>query len=151
MLCNNNLHLLFSGEWAGIMLDTPVGKNDGAVAGIRYFQCQPNHGVFVKLDKLKKTSDVKEKESKPAVASTAVADRLKSLDRANTPVRTPDSNEIPKNLTVGDKVSMGDSRTGILRYLGETGFAKGVWCGIELQEPVGKNDGAVAGTRLLFA
>lgn len=136
-----------NGEWAGIVLDTPVGKNDGAVAGIRYFQCQPNHGVFVKLEKLKKTTDVKEKESKPAVASTTVADRFKSVDRANTPVRTPDSNEIPKDLTVGDKVSMGDSRTGILRYLGETGFAKGVWCGVELQEPVGKNDGAVAGTR----
>ena len=135
------------GEWAGIVLDTPVGKNDGAVAGIRYFQCQPNHGVFVKLEKLKKTTEAKEKETKPPVSNSALADRFKPLDRANTPVRAPDSNEIPKDLSLGDKVSIGDSRTGILRYLGEAGFAKGIWCGVELQEPVGKNDGAVAGTR----
>jgi CAP-Gly domain-containing linker protein 1 len=41
-----------SGEWAGVILDSPVGKNDGSVAGQRYFSCQANHGIFARPNKL---------------------------------------------------------------------------------------------------
>ncbi|KAL8771633.1 MAG: hypothetical protein Q9194_004839 [Teloschistes cf. exilis] len=36
------------GDWVGIVLDTPTGKNDGSVQGQRYFDCQPGHGMFVR-------------------------------------------------------------------------------------------------------
>ncbi|EYC06599.1 hypothetical protein Y032_0075g977 [Ancylostoma ceylanicum] len=36
------------GIWIGITYDLPVGKNDGAVAGERYFQCADKHGGFVR-------------------------------------------------------------------------------------------------------
>lgn len=40
------------GEWAGIVLDDPNGKNDGCVAGKRYFQCEPKRGIFSRLTRL---------------------------------------------------------------------------------------------------
>ncbi|KAG0025203.1 hypothetical protein BGZ81_007326 [Podila clonocystis] len=46
-----------SGVWAGIELDTPTGKNDGTVAGVAYFDCRPNCGIFVLAAKVVKTSD----------------------------------------------------------------------------------------------
>ena len=36
------------GQWVGIELDAPLGKNDGTVAGVKYFMAAPNHGLFVK-------------------------------------------------------------------------------------------------------
>lgn len=53
---------------------------------------------------------------------------------------------------MGDRVIVSSgfgSRPGILRYLGETQFASGNWCGIELDEASGKNDGAVDGIRFV--
>ena len=43
-----------NGIWVGVELDTENGKNDGEVKGVRYFQCQPQHGLFCKPDKLTK-------------------------------------------------------------------------------------------------
>lgn len=37
-----------TGEWYGIALDEAKGDSDGSIDKERYFQCAPNHGVFVR-------------------------------------------------------------------------------------------------------
>ncbi|KAL5119009.1 hypothetical protein ACEQ8H_003138 [Pleosporales sp. CAS-2024a] len=36
------------GDWLGLELPTPTGKNDGSVRGERYFSCPAGHGLFIK-------------------------------------------------------------------------------------------------------
>ena len=35
------------GEWAGVVLDEPVGKNDGSVGGVSYFKASRLLGTVV--------------------------------------------------------------------------------------------------------
>ncbi|KAL5971770.1 Dynactin subunit 1 [Taenia solium] len=37
-----------SGKWVGVVLNEPLGKNNGSVQGKRYFDCKDGHGLFVR-------------------------------------------------------------------------------------------------------
>ncbi|KAL1626396.1 pre-rRNA processing protein [Neofusicoccum ribis] len=51
------------------------------------------------------------------------------------------------NLKVGQLIELNDGRVGTIRFIGETSFADGDWIGVEFEDPTGKNDGSVQGTR----
>lgn len=40
------------GDWAGVVLDEPIGRNAGSVSGRRYFYCEPKRGLFCRTYRL---------------------------------------------------------------------------------------------------
>jgi hypothetical protein len=128
------------GEWAGVILDTLDGKNNGTIDGIQYFQTEENRGIFCRLNKLSKITI----DSTTTTTTTTTATSAQSSDILNDTIPTA------YDLTVGERVIVNSSngaKKGFLRYIGTTEFAKGDWAGCELDEKNGKNDGSVNGIR----
>ncbi len=53
-------------------------------------------------------------------------------------------------LKVGNRVLVNGLKSGILRYIGLVKFARGIFCGVELDEPHGKHDGQVNDIRYKY-
>lgn len=143
-----------NGIWAGIELDDPGGKNDGSIGGISYFQCPQNHGIFAPVSKIAKPGSI------PATRPLSASSPSKSPNK-NVPVdvsnvkarvdtglkqRAPSITDLGE-IEYGDRVIVAGQRKGTVQYVGESKFAPGIWYGIELDRPVGKNDGSVSGER----
>ncbi|XP_056117517.1 CAP-Gly domain-containing linker protein 1 isoform X2 [Rhinichthys klamathensis goyatoka] len=158
------------GQWAGIVLDEPIGKNDGSVSGVRYFQCVDLRGIFTRPSKLSRTPVAERKTNgtqtpankasaspakDPAPVTQTISATTKSSsnltratsESASNMSETDSAKKLQRDMKLGDRVLVAGSKAGVVRFLGETDFAKGEWCGVELDEPLGKNDGAVAGAR----
>jgi tubulin-folding cofactor B len=57
------------------------------------------------------------------------------------------SQALTTSMQIGSRCEVEGGRRGVIQYAGETDFAKGTWIGVQYDEPVGKNDGSVAGKR----
>ncbi|XP_033109253.1 CAP-Gly domain-containing linker protein 3-like isoform X2 [Anneissia japonica] len=158
------------GVWYGIELDKALGKNDGTVSGQRYFNCKPKHGVFAPPSRVTRMNGslAGSVESLPyaasdmnstfpalglrKIASSQMSTSMKSLSTSKSRSRQA-SLEKQQSFTNDDfKLTVGlsvyvNNEIGVIRFIGPTDFAEGVWLGVELKTPSGKNDGSVQGKR----
>ncbi|XP_061824430.1 CAP-Gly domain-containing linker protein 4 isoform X2 [Nerophis lumbriciformis] len=182
------------GFWLGIVLDTPSGKNDGSVGGVRYFSCPPRHGVFAPPSRVQSLSSPRIHGSvdclselssshlnrpfsgtirrSSSTSSTIAAPKETSKRSPVTRSRsnphrqrwntlsggsrsvsgntagTVSSSDCQVRLHVGMQVLLNSANEmASIRYLGIADFAPGLWLGLELRGPKGKNDGSVGGRR----
>ena len=94
-----------------------------------------------KVNQLELTSSLTNDKRKISISSSSSqsSGRVDGLlSKINVPFKT------------GDRVLVSGSKEGIVRFIGEADFAKGVWVGVELKEALGKNDGSVAGKRCII-
>jgi len=88
-----------TGIWAGVELDRAEGKHDGSVQGVRYFQCEALHGLFLRPTKLarEKATSVRKSLStstfKQPDKMQLTAKNLASLSEA--PKRRPSNSRLP--------------------------------------------------------
>ncbi|XP_059504616.1 CAP-Gly domain-containing linker protein 4-like isoform X3 [Stegostoma tigrinum] len=159
------------GYWYGIELDKPNGKNDGCVGGVQYFTCLPKHGVFappsrvqrmtealdsfsdIPTNKLKLIGFHRSFSTPSALSSPREIKKKNTLNRPkNATMRRSWSNtstaEGSVKLQEGSQVLLSSSsEMATIKYIGPTDFAPGIWLGLELRSPKGKNDGSVGEKR----
>ncbi|XP_046633510.1 CAP-Gly domain-containing linker protein 4-like isoform X2 [Daphnia pulicaria] len=135
-----------SGVWVGVELDTPEGKNDGIIQDTIYFKCSPNHGLFVPLNRVSKYPS---SSSGYQSTITLKASSIRQLNVSKSPTNVTKTPVKVEEINVGDKVMVttlnGTRHRGVVRFRGETKFASGLWYGVELDKPEGRNSGSVQG------
>lgn len=69
------------GEWIGVELAEPFGKNDGSVQGVRYFECRRGHGLFLRQHLLEEAPSIP--EAPPLDIDASKAEAVSPADSAD--------------------------------------------------------------------
>src|ERR1700761_7526327 len=80
------------GEWIGVELDEPVGKNNGSVGGTEYFQCPDNHGMFMRplptIQVMEQPKPAPRPAARPVTRPSVTGSRLSTATGPATASRT---------------------------------------------------------------
>ncbi|KIH45363.1 CAP-Gly domain protein, partial [Ancylostoma duodenale] len=89
------------GEWVGVILDEPRGKNNGTVQGVQYFTCEPNYGLFIRPT-----------QGSPKVSPSVSLERLSKVPgpkKVLSSSRLADNADPPKMAREGSNLSQAGS------------------------------------------
>jgi len=92
-----------AGTWVGVELDDPVGKNDGCVDGVRYFNCPPSHGLFVRPAMTEVIQDAAPLKQSLGASSVSAAFAAEDVSMRDTSGSGVDSDE-RKAMDVADDI-----------------------------------------------
>lgn len=62
------------GFWIGVAFERPDGKHDGAIGGVRYFKCAPEHGSFLRPNYIRRDEDQSPLERAGVAGAAAAAE-----------------------------------------------------------------------------
>ena len=97
------------GEWAGVVLDTVEGKNNGSVNGVQYFDCGGEmKGVFCRPNKLTRTFDPSVADSAAAAPPATPALNASSINAASSGTESNSTS----GLKIGDRVLISSAAGG---------------------------------------
>jgi len=113
---------------------------DGTFKGKEYFKCDKGRGYFTSAKAVNEI--LKRADTDVSLEDLPKREKSKSLSLDD------EYKAAPVKFKMGDKVRLHRGRVGTVRYIGKTGFSKGVIVGLELDSWCEKgNDGTVNGKR----
>jgi dynactin 1 len=89
-----------AGEWIGVELEGPNGKNDGSVKGERYFDCEMGQGMFLRETAI--TAIIEQAPAPRPAAPAKKATRPSSIVSSGLGQRS----STVRNTSVGKRMSM---------------------------------------------
>ncbi|GAB5361763.1 hypothetical protein AAMO2058_000740500 [Amorphochlora amoebiformis] len=105
------------GHWIGVVLDRPVGLNNGIVKGVRYFECKPRYGIFVPASALRiqpgKISSSRKSPQLKTKRSSSVQPKESGSSNLKTPLSPPITSSKAKSIRSGSVLAKSGLRPSV--------------------------------------